>query len=116
MEPANMRFPDVLYEELFIAEPQLRILFEGPMDEQHRKLTLAISNAVEHMSEPETMVRHFHDLGQRHSAYGVRPYHYIAFKAAFLATVQRTLGPDHTPETNEAWSELMDMLSSAMQG
>lgn len=115
LEPASAKFPDVLYEELFSAHPQLRILFEGPMDEQHRKLTAAMASAVERMNDPVAMDRYFHDLGQRHTAYGVRPHHYGAFKTAFFATLERVLGNEHRPEVREAWEVLLDQLIKAMQ-
>jgi hemoglobin-like flavoprotein len=36
--PRALKFTDVLYEEFFAAEPQLRMLFENSMEEQHVKL------------------------------------------------------------------------------
>ncbi len=116
LKPQALHFTDVLYEELFSAEPQLRILFEGPMDEQHRKLSDAIAAAVDRVGDPPAMDLVFSELGKRHEKYGVRPYHYEAMALAFDATLKRMLGVAYTPEVSEAWKAFVGMLTAIMHG
>ena len=116
LKPQAARFTDVLYEELFSAEPQLRFLFAGPMDEQHIKLAAAITLVMDHLGDPSMLQRELRNLGQRHEGYGVRPYHFEAIEGAFDRTLERLLGVSYTPEMKDAWSMLIHHVTATMQG
>lgn len=116
LQPQSARFTDVLYEELFSAEPQLRILFGGPMDEQHIKLANAITFVVTHIDDPATLQAELRDLGRRHEGYGVKPYHFEAIEGAFDRSLERMLGGTYTPEMRGAWSALVHLVTAIMQG
>lgn len=112
--PKAVKFADLLYEELFGAEPHLRILFEGTMDEQHKKLASIISQAVDHLDDQAGLKRELHALGVRHKSYGVKPYHFDALGQAWLAALGRMLGADFTPEVREAWTAFYALLKEGM--
>ena len=54
-------------------------------------------------------------LARRHDRYGVREEHYASVGAALLWTLEQGLGPDFTPEVQEAWATAYGLLSSAMR-
>ena len=54
LQPQSASFTNVPYEELVSAEPQLRILFGGPMDYQHIKPAIAIAFVVNHIDDPSS--------------------------------------------------------------
>lgn len=112
--PNAMKFADVLYEELFGAEPYLRILFEGAMDEQHKKLAGIVTHAVDQLDDIAGLKRELHALGVRHKSYGVKPYHFDALGQAWLAALGRMFGPDFTPEAREAWAAFYALLKEGM--
>lgn len=116
IEPKQLRFIDLLYEEFFSAEPQLRILFEGPMDAQHLKLADLFTRAVEQLDDPGAMVKELQTLGHRHDDYGVEPHHFMALGDAFQRALRRMLGERYTPEVGEAWAAFYERLSQGMQG
>ncbi len=115
LEPQAARFVDVLYEELFSAEPQLRILFEGPMDEQHIKVADAITFAIGHLHDPPALQDELRRLGERHKDYGVKAYHFEAMERTFDRSLERMLGEGYTAETREAWAAFVHLLTSGMQ-
>lgn len=115
LKPQAARLVDVLYEELFSAEPQLRILFEGPMDEQHIKLADAITYVIEHLDDPAGLVRELHELGRRHRDYGVKPHHFEAMERAFDRALTRLLGARYDARSQEAWTEFVRLVTRTMQ-
>jgi hemoglobin-like flavoprotein len=55
------------------------------------------------------------DLGTRHAAYGVKDGHYETVGAALLWTLERGLGPEFTPEVEEAWVAVYRLLAATMK-
>ena len=112
--PRAERFADVLYEELFSAEPQLRLLFESPMDEQHRKLADVLTKVVNSLGRPDETSKMLSALGQRHAGYGVKSHHFAAMKPAFMQALDRMLGESFSAEDRAAWAAFFDLVSKGM--
>lgn len=115
MEPKSARFVDLLYEELFAEEPHLRILFEGPMDEQHRKLASLIGFAVRQLEDPAPLLAALRDLGARHVRFGVKPHHFDVLGRAWSAALERMNGLPDTAEHRAAWSAFYTFLVEGMR-
>lgn len=54
------------------------------------------------------------DLGGRHVAYGVVPEHYPIVGEALLKTLEAALGEEWTPQVEEAWTAIYEVISTTM--
>lgn len=104
----------LFYQQLFAADPTLRPLFRGDMDQQSTRLLQMIGAAVDRLDDLDTLQPVLLHLGQRHAGYGVQPGHYPTVGAALLATLQQGLGADCTPAVQAAWAEVYGVLSGVM--
>ena len=109
-DPAGKLF----YTNLFEAEPSLRALFKGDIDEQAGKLVQMISVAVSKLDEPNILVPALTQLGRRHVGYGVLPTHYDAVGTALIKTLEQGLGPAFTPDVKDAWVSVYGVMTQVM--
>jgi NAD(P)H-flavin reductase/hemoglobin-like flavoprotein len=102
------------YGQLFVRQPQLRLLFPPAMDEQRDRLFHALGRIVESLSTPEEMAAYLGQLGRDHRKYQVEPEMYEAVGAALLATLRAFAREAFTPEAEEAWTAVYTAGSSLM--
>jgi nitric oxide dioxygenase len=105
---------ELFYQRLFELDPTIKLLFHGDIKIQGQKLTQSFAQIVEGLKQPETIFVTVIELAKRHGAYGVKSEHYRTFGEAFLWTLEKTLGPDYTPEVKTAWTDAYALLSSFM--
>lgn len=104
----------LFYKNLFEADPSLKPLFKGSMEEQGKRLMQMIGAAVGKLDDLPTLVPILQSLGRRHVDYGVAPRHYDTVGAALLLTLQQGLGEAFTPEVESAWTEVYGVMASVM--
>ncbi|MBC7435821.1 MAG: hemin receptor [Bdellovibrionales bacterium] len=104
----------LFYTNLFEAQPSLRALFKGNIDEQPAKLMQMINVAVSKLGEPAVLLPVLEQLGKRHVGYGVVPEHYEVVGAALLKTLDQGLGPAFTPEVKAAWASVYGVMTQVM--
>ncbi len=113
--PISQTAATIFYDKLFAADPSLRPLFKGDLEEQKTKLMKMIGVAVNSLDRLDEIVPAVKALGQRHVGYGVQPKHYETVGRALLETLEQGLGPAFTPEVKEAWATVYGVLAGAMQ-
>jgi hemoglobin-like flavoprotein len=113
--PISQTAATIFYDKLFAADPSLRALFKGDLEEQKMKLMKMIGVAVNSLDRLDEIVPAVKALGQRHVGYGVQPEHYATVGTALLATLEEGLGPAFTPEVKDAWATVYGVLAGAMQ-
>ena len=113
--PISQTAATIFYDKLFAADPSLRALFKGDLEEQKIKLMKMIGVAVNSLDRLDDIVPAVKALGQRHVAYGVQPSHYATVGGALLATLEQGLGPAFTPDVKDAWATVYGVLAGAMQ-
>jgi hemoglobin-like flavoprotein len=113
--PISRAAATIFYDKLFAADPSLRPLFKGDLEEQKVKLMKMIGVAVNSLERLDDIVPAVQDLGRRHRVYGVEPAHYATVGGALLATLEQGLGSAFTPEVKEAWATVYGVLAGAMQ-
>jgi nitric oxide dioxygenase len=106
----------LFYNRLFEIAPELRPLFRGDMAEQGRKLMATLAVVVGGLTRLEAILPAASALAKRHVAYGVRAAHYRPVGAALLWTLERSLGPQWTPQLASAWIVAYTTLSDYMIG
>ena len=106
----------LFYEDLFRREPRLRHLFKEDMTEQRQKLMTMLGTAVAHLRCWEKIATAVQALGRRHVAHGVRPADYDTVGAALIATLEKGLGDDFTPEVRDAWLACYTAIAAEMLG
>src|SRR5262245_52767766 len=87
----------LFYQNLFEADPGIKPLFKGNMEEQGKKLMQMIGAAVGKLNDLETLVPVLQGLAKRHVGYGVKEAHYDTVGAALLKTLEQGLGKSFTP-------------------
>jgi len=93
----------LFYEDLFQRNPRLRALFKDDMTEQRQKLMSMLGTAVANLRQWDRIAAAVRELGKRHVAYGVEPADYDTVGAAPIATLEKGLADDFTPEVRDAW-------------
>jgi hemoglobin-like flavoprotein len=104
----------LFYDNLFEADPTLRPLFKGDMEQQAAKLVLMINAAVNKLNDLGTLVPILQQLGQRHETYGVLPAHYATVGAALLKTLGQGLGGAFTRDVEQAWADVYGVMVGVM--
>ncbi len=113
--PISQAAATIFYDKLFAADPSLRTLFKGDLEEQKVKLMKMIGVAVNSLDRLDDIVPAVKGLGQRHAGYGVQPAHYATVGGALLATLEQGLGSQFTPDVKDAWATVYGVLADAMQ-
>ena len=106
----------LFYQHLFSADPGLRALFKGDMEQQAAKLVQMIDVAVSKLNDLTVLLPVLENLGKRHGSYGVLPAHYQVVGAALLLTLAQGLGDGWTPEVHAAWEHTYGFIAAAMIG
>jgi len=104
----------LFYSNLFEADPSLKALFKGDMEQQAAKLMQMISAAVGKLNDLEFLVPVLQQLGRRHASYGVLPAHYDTVGASLLKTLEQGLGAAFTTETRQAWASVYGVMAGIM--
>jgi methyl-accepting chemotaxis protein len=104
----------LFYSNLFAADPSLKPLFKGDMEEQGKKLTQMIGVAVGKLTDPDVLVPALQGLARRHVSYGVRDEHYATVGSALLKTLEQGLGAAFTPRVRASWAEVYGVMSTVM--
>ena len=106
----------LFYTNLFEADPTLKPLFKGDIEQQSAKLTAMITAAVSRLDDLDILVPILESLGKRHVGYGVKPEHYQTVGAALIKTLQQGLGQEFTDETKHAWTVVYGVMADVMIG
>jgi nitric oxide dioxygenase len=113
--PQGEAFVAAFYERLFAQFPQTRAFFAATdMKEQKKKLLGALALVIQNLRKPEALAPVLKGLGQRHTAYGVRPEHYPIVGAVLLDTFAAFLGSHWTPERHAAWTQAYQAICALM--
>lgn len=102
------------YDDLFLRNPALRPLFKADLTEQKQKLMAMLGTVVANIGQWEKLAPAVHALGRRHLAYGIRQADYDTVGAALIATLEKGLGADFTPEVRAAWLACYDAVATEM--
>lgn len=113
--PIADKAAELFYGRLFELDPSLQHLFKGDMKEQGKKLMTMITVAVRGLSDLDKIVGAVKDLGVRHVGYGVKEEHYDTVGSALLWTLGQGLGDDFTPELEDAWTRVYQLLAGTMK-
>ncbi len=104
----------LFYEDLFRRDPKLRALFKQDMTEQRQKLMAMLATAVAHVGDWSKISGAVRALGKRHAGYGVSRADYNTVGAALIATLEKGLGADFTPEIRDAWIACIALVAAEM--
>jgi hemoglobin-like flavoprotein len=96
-------FASLCYDALFARDPEIRAMFQGFMNEQHRNLSEMLTRIMNELEDQPNVRREMKALGARHDVYGVKPHHYLALSEAMMSTLERMLGNDFTPKVRQSW-------------
>jgi hemoglobin-like flavoprotein len=104
----------LFYQNLFEADPTLKPLFKGNMEEQGDKLMQMKGLAVSKLDSLETLVPILQNLAERHSGYGMKEAHFDTVGTALLKTLQQGPGEAFTPNVKAAWAEVYGAMAGVM--
>lgn len=104
----------LFYNRLFEIAPQVKPMFRNPIPEQSKKLLAMVNYVIVKLDKLDAILDEVAKLAQRHTAYGVKPEHYIIVGEALLWTLEQGLGENWNAEVKDAWIECYTILSGAM--
>lgn len=105
----------LFYGNLFAADPSLKTLFKGDMDEQGKKLMQVLATAVNSLKNLPGLVPVLQALAKRHVGYGVKDEHYATVGGALLLTLSQGLGDAFTDDVKEAWVTTYTLIADTMK-
>lgn len=105
----------LFYGNLFAADPSLKALFKGDMDEQGKKLMQVLATAVNSLKNLPGLVPVLQALAKRHVGYGVKDEHYATVGSALLLTLSQGLGDAFTDDVKEAWVTTYTLIADTMK-
>jgi nitric oxide dioxygenase len=73
-----------------------------------------LGTAVANLGEWEKISAAVKALGRRHVGYGVKASDYPTVGAALIATLEKGLGADFTPQVRAAWLACIDKVAGEM--
>ena len=103
------------YQRLFTLDPSLRPLFRNDIEEQGKRLMLALRFIVDSLEMPQALIPALESLGRRHVAYGVQERHYETVGIALLNMLERTLGAAFTSDARVAWTTAYTNVAEVMK-
>lgn len=104
----------LFYQNLFSADPTLKALFKGDMEQQGQRLMEMIGLAVSKLDALPEVVPVLQNLAKRHVRYGVKEAHYATVGAALLQTLGQGLGEEFTPAVKDAWANMYGTMAEVM--
>lgn len=114
VEPIASQAAELFYGNLFAADPSLRSLFKGDMNEQGRKLMQMMGLAVSKLDDLNGLVPALQALAVRHKGYGVKDAHYQTVGTVLLQTLRQGLGAAFTPEVEQACASTYQTMAGVM--
>jgi len=115
VQPISREASALFYANLFDADPALRPLFRGDMDEQGRRLFDMIGAGVSLLDRPAQLLPVLRKLGSMHAGYGVLDAHYDTVGRVLVRTLSQGLGEAFTPAAEDAWLAFYDVVSGTMR-
>ena len=108
-------FAELFYRRLFELDPGLRRMFSDDMASQQRKLIVTLTAIIDYLDAPEVLLPKIHELGIRHSGYGVNDAHYLLVEQVLIWTLEQNLGDAFDSATEQAWRDAYRILADAMR-
>lgn len=102
------------YHHLFAAHPELESLFNTDPRAMEMKFEMTLRSIIDALDRSSDMEQPLHELGARHSAYGVRKEHYAMAGKALLAALRETQPETWSVGVEDAWSEAYAWISAQM--
>src|SRR5580658_9885062 len=100
--------------QLFAVDADIRAMFPPAMDLQRMRFFRALSRLAAGRDDLARLVPHLEHLGRAHRKYGVRDWHYDAFRGALMATLHRYVAPAWDAGTQDAWESAFDQAAGIM--
>lgn len=101
------------YANLFAADPSLRAMFKGDLNEQRRKLMLTLGTVIQNLHQLDQVIYAITSLGVRHVQYGVKDRHYSLVGKALLEALGEHV-PAFDADCRAAWGRAYALLSRTM--
>ncbi|MFG1798366.1 FAD-binding oxidoreductase [Nocardia sp. NPDC049149] len=102
------------YSHLFMAHPEVRVMFPVSMSDQRGRFFTALGHIVTNVDRIGDDPRFVEQLGRDHRRFGVVADHYPAAGASFLATLQYFLGEAWTDSLAADWAEAFGTIATLM--
>jgi hemoglobin-like flavoprotein len=109
-------FADQFYIELFKTQPKLKKLFKNSnIESQKEELYDGIEIILENINNPNFLIPYLHDLGMRHSCYGVEVKYYPFACEAMMMAMKNICKDIWYDELNSEWEYVLEMITSHME-
>jgi hemoglobin-like flavoprotein len=114
--PHAMQIVERFYQHLWHDHPASQTLFaKTDMEKQKSALASSLGYIVDHLDQPEKLLRYLKSMGSRHVRYGTQPEHYAMVGSTLLKTFAEAFGKDWTPALAEQWTLAYQFIAETMQ-
>ena len=114
LRPAADDFAAAFYRRLFLKKPELKAMFQSPMDIQRRKLIASLETIVQFLADPASQRAYLRELGRRHAGYGARPEHYDLVVDTLMEAMDEVTGGLIDPVVRKEWRDVLHLVSEWM--
>ena len=90
-------------------------MFNGGINDQHRKLMTAMSTVVDQCHSLRQFVPTLRELGRKYDRCGATDRDYDTVVATLIWTLEQELAADFPLETREAWTTCCGILATEMK-
>lgn len=108
-------FSQAFYRELFRLHPKVQQLFLLNIKDQASKFAQVFELLVASVDDLDRILPVLKELGYRHRHYGITDWHYEVAGTALLRTIEKSLGPHHNAEIQQAWLKVYQLLVLILQ-
>lgn len=116
VEANTDKISKLLFERLFQAAPDTKILFANTSPQaQGKKLIAALGDAIASVDDLASLAATANALGKRHRGYGVKDAHYDVLAEVFIGVLDEVLGDAFSREAREAWTLTYWLLANEMK-
>lgn len=102
------------YQHLFNRAPELRAMFREDLSGQSMKFMSTLKTIIVALKDPDVLHAELKPLGEGHANLGVVAGHFAPMGEALIDTFQESLGPEFTPEMQNAWRSAYLEISNEM--
>ena len=108
------RVAQYFYSLLFVARPELRVMFPVSMASQRDRLVGALGRVLSNVDDVGPIVPFVQGLGRDHRKFGVQPEHFPMVGQALLETLAYFEGEAWTAELAADWTAAYELVAGVM--
>ena len=114
IEPVAEKAVAYFYARLFVANPELRLMFPVAMNRQREHFLAALARTISILDNPQVLTEYLRQLAVDHRKFGVRDDHYQVIGETLVATLRTFSAGLWTTRAQTAWEAALNHIAGVM--